>query len=251
MFDETIKQLREWLELREQVSSQRISAFQYLANEGRAASPIILKEDTFVELGHPAAGSCSLCAATKDASLVTDGVLTIIGPDIPESQGRLLPFAQLILACCRDEIGETSLAMDRIVHSASQFPGYMLRSVPDRIWARVSNNAARSGFSLKDLGARLYGALLRQCQEIIGVEIFFVTSSKSDIMDVEGIVQPVRQKLGKIQTYERLPDGSYECTTGLDCTECPEKTVCDNIRDVITIRKGDRVITFERNKDSD
>jgi hypothetical protein len=127
--------------------------------------------------------------------------------------------------------------------------GYMLRSVPNRIWARVSHEAAHSGFSLERLGMRLYGALMKQCSGVTGVAIFFVTSSKEDVAELGALVQPARDTLAKIQTYTRLPDGSYECSTGLDCTECPEKPVCDNIREVITIRKGDRIIKFERNTD--
>jgi len=116
--------------------------------------------------------------------------------------------------------------------------------VPDQIWARVSKEAARSGFSMRQLGWSLLNSLNNECADITGSEIFFVTSNRQDVSVLKSIVDAARDKLRKLQTYERKPDGTYECTTSLDCSECPEKPVCDNIREVITIRKGDRIITF-------
>jgi hypothetical protein len=256
MFDDTIQALRKWFEQKDREKCARkfylsTDSDSYLTSPAEtrenSASTIILREDTHVELGHPSAGSCSLCAATSNHSLIRNGALTLVGPDIPEVAEKLLPFAQIVIASCKGDAGAISLAMDNIVHTASQGEGYMLRSVPNRVWARVSKDAARSGFSLKGLGARLHSALLAEISDITGIEIFFVTSSRVDVLALEQLVQPALEKLGKLQTYERLPDGTYQCTTGLDCTECSEKTVCDNIREVITIRKGDRLITFERN----
>ncbi|RJP17087.1 MAG: hypothetical protein C4520_17670 [Candidatus Abyssobacteria bacterium SURF_5] len=252
MFDATITSLREWFDLRSNEKEFRTALLPSRIDLSppeklqQTAPSIIFKENTFVELGHPSAGSCSLCAATLEHSLVDDGRLTMLGPDIPESQGKVLPFAQVVIGSCTKDAGEISLAMDRIIHTSSQMDGYMLRSVPNRVWARVSREAAGSGFSLEKLGSQLRNSLKDQCPGITGIEVFFVTRCKEDVAALEGIIQPAREELEQIQTYQRLPDGTYECTTGLDCTECPEKPVCDNIREIISIRKGDRIITFAR-----
>jgi CO dehydrogenase/acetyl-CoA synthase beta subunit len=205
---------------------------------------IIFKEDTHIELGHPSAGSCSAVLATEDSSLVEDGRVTLVGPDINETNEQVLPFAQIAVACCDGDIEDTCSAMDRVLHVSAQTDGYMLRSVPDLIWARVSKDAAQSGFSMRELGLRLVDALHQQCTGINKVEIFLVTSSKEDVREVDGIVGPARDRLRKLQTFERQDDGTYECESSLDCTECPEKPVCDTVREVITIRKGDRIITL-------
>ncbi len=249
IFDDTIREVRDWFARKESEGKARQyhAPFEARASSLRGAkanSTIILKEDTHVELGHPLVGSCSAALATQDSSLVQNGRITLVGPDIPETSEKMLPFAQIVVACCRSDIGETSLTMDRALHALAQIDGYMLRSVPDQIWARVSKDAARSGFSIRLLGRGLLSSLNEKCPGIAGSEIFFVTSNREDISALKGIVEPARDKLRKLQTYERRPDGTYECTTSLDCNECPEKPVCDNIREVITIRKGDRIITF-------
>ena len=60
---------------------------------------------------------------------------------------------------------------------------------------------------------------------------------------MDDIVESARIKQRKLETYEIRSDGEYECTREEDCTSCSEQVVCDNIRDVISIRKGDHVIT--------
>jgi CO dehydrogenase/acetyl-CoA synthase beta subunit len=200
-------------------------------------------------LGHPSEGSCAATLATNDRTLVDGGRITLVGPDIGEAGRDRLPFAQITLAYTDGNLENTCSAMDRILHSAAQTDGYMLRSVPNMIWARVSKDAADTGFSLVELGSRLIGSLSAECAGVGGVDIFFATTAREDIAELNEIVSPARSQLRKLQAFGRSEDGSYECDTSLDCTECPEKAVCDTIRDVITIRKGDRIITFGGDED--
>ena len=75
---------------------------------------VLLRSDTFLELGNPAAGSCAAAMWADDPSLVVDGRLTVVGPAIPDvgdiadlagadgSASRSLPFAQVLLAAGPD-----------------------------------------------------------------------------------------------------------------------------------------------------
>jgi CO dehydrogenase/acetyl-CoA synthase beta subunit len=252
IFDDCIRQIRDWFRQKENAGEAR----RFEANpshdipkgddgrEDEKAAGIIFKEDTRIELGHPSEGSCAATLATNDPSLVEGGRITLVGPDVGETDRDRLPFAQITLAYGDGNLEDTCSAMDRILHSSAQTGGYMLRSVPNMIWARVSNDAAHSGFSIVELGSRLLGSLSAQCSDVGEGEIFFVTSAREDISELNEIVTPARSQLRKLQAFGRSEDGSYECDTSLDCTECPEKSVCDTIRDVITIRKGDRIITL-------
>ena len=226
----------------------------------KSPAGIILKEDTHVELGHPSAGSCSATLATHNDVLVDDGRITLVGPDIPESYEERLPFGQVIIASITGpSAGEASPSataaithmasrMDRIAHGEAQSDGYMIRSVPNLIWARVSKDGARKGFSLKQLGETLITALRRQCDNMTRCEVFFITRSKKDIEALEDIIEVARAKTRKLDSFSEGPDGEFECTEEQDCDTCPEQVVCDNIRDVIKIRKGDRVITFGKDE---
>jgi len=134
--------------------------------------------------------------------------------------------------------------MDRELHLFVQSDGYMIRSMPNLIWARVSKDAVRSGFSIKELGSRILDSLSFEFQDITKAEVFFVTSSREDVSALNDIVEAARGRLRKLLAFNVADDGTYECTLALDCNECPEQPVCDSIREVIKIRKGDRIITF-------
>lgn len=134
--------------------------------------------------------------------------------------------------------------MDRQLHRSAQSDGYMIRSVPQLIWARVSKQAAHSGFSMFELGNRLIRSLWYDCEGITGAEILFVTTSKDDVSSLQNIVEVALAKLRKLLSFKLGDDDTYECTTALDCDDCSEQPVCNSVRDVIKLRKGDRIITF-------
>jgi CO dehydrogenase/acetyl-CoA synthase beta subunit len=253
IFDDCIKEVRDWFRRKEYAGMARTFQADPIAptpndngDGGNAANGpgIIFKEDTAIELGHPSVGSCAAVLTTRDASLVEGARITLVGPDIAETDEKMLPFAQIAVGCCEREPEEACSEMDRILHVSARMTGYMLRSVPDMIWARVSKDAVGSGFSLKTLGSRLIASANAEGPGISGIEMFFATGSRSDVAELGEIVAPARDKLTKIKMFGRGEDGSYQCDTTLDCIVCPEKSVCDTIRDVITIRKGNRVITF-------
>ena len=249
IFDDCINETRAWFQQKKDAGKARSYEANALlptdsSGDGAKGPNIIFREDMALELGHPSVGSCAAVLATRETSLVESGRITLVGPDVGETSDQKLSFAQIAISHCEGSPEETCPAMDRILHASARIEGYMLRSVPNMIWARVSKEAVRSGFSLRDLGSILIGSLNSKCPGITGSEIFFVTSSRKDIDELNAIAGPARDKLRKIQAFGRSEDGSYECDTSLDCTECPEKPVCDTIRDVIKIRKGDRIITI-------
>ena len=251
MFDEVIRVVRKWFDKHEgrQLTIGDISIADseenpLLEEAVRSASTIILKEDTQFELGHPSAGSTNAILTTKASGLVTGNQITIVGPDLPEVKMDKLPFAQVIVTQCQDEIEQIPFRLDNLLYKYIQYDGYMIRSVPGQIWARVSKDAFKSGFTLLDLGKRLLTITKQKCPAVSKADIYFVTSRKADIDELEKLLAEAKAKLQKIQTFGQKPDGDYECDTALDCEECPEQEVCDTIRDVIKIRQGDRIISL-------
>jgi CO dehydrogenase/acetyl-CoA synthase beta subunit len=265
LFDDTIIEIRDWFEAKRIFGQSRSYFISPLLDKPFSAGDlpgrgkngrIVLKEDTQVELGHPSLGSCAATLATRRLDLVEDGCITLVGPEISETQEPKLPFAQIIIAARKRsegideasraalEIENTASAMDRAAHLYAQTDGYMIRSVPNLIWARVSKEACRSGFSLKGVGERLIQAIKQRCSQVTACQIFFVTSSKDEVNELDDLVEKARIKQRKLETYALGSDGTFECTQELDCNACSEQVVCDTIRDVIRIRKGDRVVTI-------
>lgn len=256
MFDEVISSVMDWFDSHgarqlnlgvESANGDEIG--ESLLETTRSASTIILKEDTQLELGHPSVGSTNAVLTTMNTDLVKGNRITILGPDIEDAETGKLPFAQVVVACCQDDVELIPFRLDNLLYKLAQTDGYMIRSVPGLIWARVSKDAFHAGFSLTRLGGRLLNIIHQECRQVSKADVYFVTSRKTDIEQLAKLLEEAKIRLSKLRTFGQTGEGEYECTTELDCEECPEQEVCDNIREVIKIRKGDRIISLGQEPD--
>lgn len=210
---------------------------------------VILKEDTFVELGNPVHGSASMVLWTRQVEMIQDGMITRIGPDVPEAQGQSLPFGQVILLG-GSRLEEKDLGwLERTSNLSSLLEGYMIRHVPRKLWSRVSHDAAAKGFRLETLGRALMAHYRSTFPLLERVEILFVTSSKTDVEELEGIGRQAKGKSLAIRKLSRTEEGIYECDD-LSCDDCAEKPICDTIREVLVIRKKGKVVGIEVVRDT-
>ncbi len=204
-----------------------------------AGSGIVLRGDTFAELGSPEAGSCAFPLWTNNTGLVEDCRITLVGPDIPEARGASLPFGQIIIAAGEKLSEKQHSALEESQYISDQIEGYMVKSTPGRMWTRVSNKAGEKGFSFEVLGRALMAIYSSRVPDVERIEVVFITSSKEDVSQLEEIAAQVR-KIGKDIVRENWLARGYdilECTFGWDCNSCPDKTVCDDIKDLIKVRK--------------
>ncbi len=199
-------------------------------------SNIILKEDTFVELGNPSVASCAFVIWSDDLSCVADGRVTLIGAEIQESEGKSLPFGQVIIVGGTELKEEHYLELERTQYTSDQIEGYMLRSVPRRVWSRVGKEAAGRGFSFETLGRALMAIFRGKHPLVQATEVVFVTSSKEDVNQLDDIAAGVRKFSGELRKLIRQDDGTYECTE-YSCDTCDEKAVCDEIRQMVILRR--------------
>jgi CO dehydrogenase/acetyl-CoA synthase beta subunit len=206
----------------------------------QASTGIIFKGDTFVELGNPNTASCAFLLWTDKPALIRDGRITLVGPDIPESQGTNLPFAQVLMvggSTLREEHQET---LDRRQYVFDQIEGYMVRSVPRRMWSRVSRAAVDKGLDFETLGRALMGIFKTELPQVEAMEVLFVTSSEGDLEPLENIATQVGKISRDIRrsSLVRGLDGTYECTTIHGCKVCSDKAVCDDIKELVALRKA-------------
>ena len=204
-----------------------------------ASSGIILRGDTFAEMGSPDAGSCAFPLWTDNPELIRDGRITLIGPDIPESPGASLPFGQILMAGGKELGDKEHLALEESQYIADRIEGYMIKSTPGRMWSRVSNDAAGKGFSFEVLGKALMAIFKAEVPKIQAMEVIFITSGKEDLKRLDDIAEQVR-KISKDIVRETWLARGYdvlECTLSWDCGTCTDKPVCDEIRDVVKVRK--------------
>jgi CO dehydrogenase/acetyl-CoA synthase beta subunit len=209
-------------------------------SKGETSPPLILKEDTAVELGGPATAGTTFLLWTDDVSLVSDRRIILIGPDVTETAVNVLPFGQVTLVAGASLNHEAQPRLERDLRDAEAVPGYAVRSTGGRIWSRVSREARDQGFSLRGLGGIILGQLHHRQTMVSAAEIVFVTSSTEDVQTLEKIGAQVR-KLSHDLRRERLKQVSedvYECQTGVSCDVCSDNEVCTDIKQIVAIRKS-------------
>jgi CO dehydrogenase/acetyl-CoA synthase beta subunit len=201
-----------------------------------AGKGVILQEDTFVELGNPSVASCSFVVWTDELSRVADGRITRIGPDIQHCRGQSLPFGQVVIVSGAELTEQHYAELERTQYVSDHIQGYMLRSVPRRVWSRVSHEAAARGFCFESLGRALMSIFRRRNPLIQAIEVVFVTSSPDDVDQLEDIAADVRKFSGEVRKLVRQQDGSYDCVE-YDCDSCDDRPACDSVRDWIKVRR--------------
>jgi CO dehydrogenase/acetyl-CoA synthase beta subunit len=207
---------------------------------GPGASPgIILRSDTFAEIGNPEAGSTALLLWTDNPSLVSDGKITLIGPDIPESPDASLPFAQVLIVGGPGLSDKDHQTLEHTQFVADRIEGYMIRSVAQVIWSRVNKDAAARGFRFETLGRALMSIFKTDVPKVQAMEILFVTSGKDDLEPLGTMGAQVNKIFKSMlrEDWKARGFNVYECASGYDCKACPDQPVCDDIKEVIKVRK--------------
>jgi CO dehydrogenase/acetyl-CoA synthase beta subunit len=208
---------------------------------GPGANPgIVLRGDTFLEFGNPTVGSCGYLLWTDDPSLIRDGRISVIGPDIPESEGASLPFGQILMLGGAGLLPKDHERLQQVPIVGDQIEGYMVRSAAENVWSRVSKDVAARGFDFEMLGASLLSLAKSATDGITAMEILFVTSSKDDVSELSK-----RAASSKVIGSEILKDAwkarGYDVDCDFDCASCHDEEVCDEIRDVIvSMKKAER-----------
>jgi hypothetical protein len=87
--------------------------------------------------------------------------------------------------------------------------------------------------------------------EVEAMEILFVTSSREDLGPLDDIGAQVKKLYKSILAADWKARGfdAYVCSYGGDCKVCPDQPVCDEIKEVVKVRKK-KVSESEGSSDS-
>jgi CO dehydrogenase/acetyl-CoA synthase beta subunit len=199
---------------------------------------LVLAQDTEVELGNPKDASTSFILWGNDSHKILDARISLIGPDLPESRGKQLPFGKVVLIGGNHFTAENAYDRYREMESIRfhiDLQGYMIRAVSQyqREWSRVSREAVNMGFSLNILGGALIDKL-REKDYVKAVEVIFVTSGREDVIKLKGIAEQV----GRITSAmnKMVEEMSFDCDTCEYEDVCGEVAALRSMRDVMERR---------------
>jgi CO dehydrogenase/acetyl-CoA synthase beta subunit len=184
---------------------------------------IVLGEDVGLELGNPRNESVACVLWSDDFAAINDGVLTLVGPDFPESAGKSLPFGKVVLVGVEgfneNTIYERCMELDHLRYNIDK-EGFMLKTVSQyqREWCRISKQALKAGF----LAGHLAEALMQELKKVPYVrcaELIFLTSSPQDVRRLREIVNPAVRLIAAMDKMAGEMD--------FDCDTCEFEDVCD------------------------
>ena len=208
------------------------------ARKGQGAPEVIIGGDVFAELGHPGVESCAMLLLTGDAGLVRNGRITLVGPDVDEMKhGERRAFAQVVMLAVAPDGEPDPFALDNAQYLMHRLPGYMVRTVPGRLWARVSVSGRSAGLSLRTVGSALVAAYGEDFPDTAAAEVLFVTSGDEDVRAIAPVATEAEILAGRHKKLILGADGDVECED-LNCDACDQKPVCDNLRDVVIKRRS-------------
>ena len=231
LFGETLTDIRNYIEgkkCQSRVTTQQKN--DWPSGKGRN---VVLSEDMALELGNPQMNSVSCLIWTSNLDLIRDGKISLIGPDIKESNGKSLPFGKIVLAGVSGFDEESAYdkykEMESVRYSLD-LKGYMIRAVSQyqREWSRISKEAVQNGFSFEVLGSALREEYLKK-DYIHAVEFLFVTSSAEDVGELQEITKNVGRTISALNKMLSEIDP--------DCDECEYNDVCDEVDELKGMRK--------------
>ncbi|MEW5734933.1 MAG: hypothetical protein AB1921_08760 [Thermodesulfobacteriota bacterium] len=198
---------------------------------------VILSEDVFVELGPPREASRGIVLLTFDPGLVVPGRIRLSGPDLSAMhQGESRSFGQVVMLSIDPENIPDPFDLDNTQYLMHRISGYMVRSIPGRLWVRVSKAGRKNGLTLHAIGSALIAAYTRDFPGVRAAEVLFVTGDAGQVEELSQVSVEAGILSGQHKKLALNMDGSVECTD-LSCDTCDEKPVCDNLRDVVVKRR--------------
>ena len=193
---------------------------------------IVMQAETAIELGHPETLSSAFHLWSNEAGQVEDGRITLIGPDLAETQAGRLPFGKVVLLQVEgfneDNCYDRHAVIGRLRFDLAM-AGYMMRAVSQagREWSRVSRQALQEGFSLLTLGNELVHAY-RAHDHVKAVEVLLVTASKDDVRALEDIALRSERMIQALNKMANEMD--------FDCDSCDYTDVCDEADSLRSMR---------------
>jgi CO dehydrogenase/acetyl-CoA synthase beta subunit len=201
---------------------------------------IILAGDVALELGHPSTASRAIVLITRKPECLVNGQISVIGPDLHEmGQTVKHPFAQVVMLGVDPHAAPNPFHIENVQYLFNRLPGYMVRSVPGKLWVRISKKGLAGGMRFETVGAALMAAYADAFRDIEKIEIVFVTQSKKDVEALNQIAAEASILSGNHKKLVLGANGGVACSE-LNCETCDEKPVCDSLRDVVIQRRRQR-----------
>jgi acetyl-CoA synthase len=113
---------------------------------------------------------------------VEDGKVTLIGPDVGDTDAKAMPLGILVEVAARNPNKDFEPILERQIHRyINEAQGLMHMGQRDMIWVRISNEAFNKGLRLKHFGTILHAMLHRDYGVIVDKIQVTILTQEADV----------------------------------------------------------------------
>lgn len=204
-------------------------------NAKKKTAFIVTESDTALEIGSPSHVSSSAVLWTNEKEIRTDSI-HILGPELHEMGKGPAAIAVTVITNPGAGIDPMAPDFNSAKNLSNKIPGFMTRSIPGKLWIRISHGLMKKSFTLVSLGQCLIFAYRDAFPDINGVKVVIVSQLPDMIRSMESIHKRAAAVQGENTRLRLEADGTLSCPD-LDCPACEDKPVCDVIREAIRKKK--------------
>ncbi len=197
---------------------------------------IVTADEAAIELGSPRHQSLAALLWTANDDLTAGGVWTS-GTDLLDIREPHACLMLAVMARIKPGFDAGDARFRAILNLSNRIPGYMARSVPGKLWIRISRDLIKRGFSSESLGQCLVHSFHDAFPEIGPVAAAVAAGNTGLVREFTPIHVLERAYSGKNRKLSLDASGALECAD-LSCASCDEKPSCDAIREIVAIKKS-------------
>jgi len=219
------------------------NAIKYFQNttigvELYAYKDVILQEETGLELGGMNKSSFLLIYPLRENNLLTDGRITLIGPEIQNINDSNIHFGILLLLRLKQTANQNFRDLSSFTFISNSIEGFSIRSIPRKFWSRISKSVLNKGFSFLFLANSIFYLYRMKFNNLIeAMELIFISSDSDCIDEFLSISSDITHNLNekwleKLDKWKKRIDCEYDW----GCEICPYQLECYEIKKVLIER---------------
>jgi CO dehydrogenase/acetyl-CoA synthase beta subunit len=201
---------------------------------------VLPEDEVQLHFGDHATPSTALLLVAPDPSAVHDGRVTLVGRDIPRLSAGVVPFALVVVVWGADLTPDRVKELRRGLQVTDQIEGFMQRSALHETRFTLSKALVEKGVSFRHLGHAFIHLYRTQFSGIVqAVEVIFLTAGAGSIAALKKITQTIRSDMAsswRARLAQKIKSRE-DCEFEWECVECEYQRVCEELRDIIRLRK--------------
>ena len=209
--------------------------FNLRASSEMKTPVIVTAADTALEIGSPRHRAVNTLLWTHRKGVVRNRVL-IGGIEIDRAMPGPVTAGVCIMTEIEGSLDTNGPNFKALRHLSNMLPGFMIRSMPGKMWVRIHHDLIKAGFSSYSLAQCLAHAYSQSHPTISAVEIVVVMGMPDIVEEMESVDIRARIINGTNRNISLEEDGSLTCED-LDCTNCENMASCEIIREIIKKKK--------------